>query len=564
MADNAFGKYRLLAELGHGGTADVFLAVARGPGGFSKLVVIKRLRPNLVEEPEFVAMLVDEARLAGRLNHPNVIQTNEVAQVGNQYYIAMEYLEGQPLYRVLQRSARLQGFPFSMHLRVIADALGGLHHAHELKDFDGTSLHVVHRDATPENIFVTYEGQVKVVDFGIAKAIGRSSETRTGIIKGKVAYMAPEQALGSEIDRRADVFSLGVMLWEAAVGRRMWKGVEDAAILRQLAEGKIPSSPRAVNPKVSKALDRIVRRAIATNASARYATTADFQQDLEQFIETEGHHIASRQLGDFVADLFKDRRAQQRAVIEHQLSAIKLEGEAFVPGPVLVEEASAASLSSGAGWSTDPAVAARRMASPVLVSGPPEIMGAPSTRGKRVTVGATAHAVPARPVRRKGSSGRITGLAIFGAAVAAAVVWATSPRRQAAPAESHLEIASAVAPASATAPLPERKVTLNLRASPEDAQFSIDGGPALGNPFQGEFPRDSRDHTIEIKASGYVTMTKTITYIDDRDLEVSLEREAKPVSRRRAAGPVAKPAQTATTAAGKGKRPIDTEDPWNR
>src|SRR5215470_5482691 len=139
MADSAFGKYRLIAELGHGGMADVYLAVARGPAGFSKLVVIKRLRANLVDDPEFRSMLVDEARLAGRLNHPNVVQTNEVAQVGEQFFIAMEYLEGQPFNRILHRSAT-KGLPFAMHLRVIADALAGLHHAHELKDYDGTPL----------------------------------------------------------------------------------------------------------------------------------------------------------------------------------------------------------------------------------------------------------------------------------------------------------------------------------------------------------------------------------------------------------------------------------------
>src|SRR5215470_12051463 len=164
MADSAFGKYRLIAELGHGGMADVYLAVARGPAGFSKLVVIKRLRANLVDEPEFVSMLVDEARLAGRLNHPNVVQTNEVAQVGDQYFIAMEYLDGQPFHRILHRSEKLQPFPFALHLRVLADVLAGLHHAHELKDYDGSPLGVVHRDTTPQNVFVTYDGQVKVVD----------------------------------------------------------------------------------------------------------------------------------------------------------------------------------------------------------------------------------------------------------------------------------------------------------------------------------------------------------------------------------------------------------------
>src|SRR4051794_26091703 len=196
MAESLFGKYRLIAELGHGGMADVFLAVARGPIGFNKLLVVKRLKANLVDEPEYVAMLGDEARLAARLNHPNVVQTNEVGQEGDQYFIAMEYLDGQPLHRVLTRSEKKERMPLAMHLRIVCDVLSGLHYAHELADFDGSPLNVVHRDVTPQNIFVTYDGQVKLVDFGIAKASGRDGETKTGIVKGKVTYMGPEHAMG--------------------------------------------------------------------------------------------------------------------------------------------------------------------------------------------------------------------------------------------------------------------------------------------------------------------------------------------------------------------------------
>ena len=206
--------------------ADVFLAVQSGPtgSGFQKLMVVKRLRQNLADEPEFVAMLVDEARIAARLNHPNVVQTNEVGELNGQYFIAMEYLDGQPLHRIQHRNAQRQKdgatAPFSKDLQyvVLLDVLAGLHHAHELLDYDGTPLQIVHRDMTPHNIFVTYEGQVKVVDFGIARAVGRSAETRQGIIKGKVRYMAPEQAIGHNVDRRADVFAIGIILWEVASG----------------------------------------------------------------------------------------------------------------------------------------------------------------------------------------------------------------------------------------------------------------------------------------------------------------------------------------------------------
>jgi len=257
--------------------ADVFLAALSGPAGmgFSKLVVVKRLRPNLAEDPEFISMLIDEARVAARLNHPNVVQTTEVGSVDEHYFVAMEFLEGQALHRILHRAAKAgRTLPRHLHYRVLVDSLSGLHHAHELVDYDGTPLHVVHRDVTPQNVFVTYQGQVKIVDFGIAKAEGRISQTRSGIVKGKVAYMAPEQAGCLDIDRRADVFSVGVMLWEASTGTRMWKGIQEAEIMQRLCVGKIPSSPRALNPDLPDELDRICRRALAYKPDERYATAA--------------------------------------------------------------------------------------------------------------------------------------------------------------------------------------------------------------------------------------------------------------------------------------------------
>ena len=219
---STFGRYRLIAELGRGGMATVFLAVTEGAMGinFNKLVVLKRLREHVADDPEFVTMLMDEARIAARLNHPNVVQTLEVDKAEGEPFLAMEYLDGQPLHRILSRDRAT--FPLAMFLAVLADVLSGLHHAHELADFDGTPLNIVHRDVTPHNVFVTYNGQVKVVDFGIAKAEGRASETKHGVVKGKVSYMAPEQARSGMLDRRTDVFAVGVMLFEACTRRRMW------------------------------------------------------------------------------------------------------------------------------------------------------------------------------------------------------------------------------------------------------------------------------------------------------------------------------------------------------
>jgi len=206
------GRYQLLGSLGQGGMADVYLAVARGPLGFSKLVVLKRLRANADDDGRAVQMFLDEARIAARLRHPNIVDTYDVGQEVDSHFIAMEYLDGQPFNRLL-KMARASGVHPSAWVYIVCEALHGLHHAHELRDYDGAPLQIVHRDVSPHNIFVTYDAEIKVVDFGVAKATLNLIETEAGYLKGKIGYMAPEQALGGEVDRRADIFSMGVVLW---------------------------------------------------------------------------------------------------------------------------------------------------------------------------------------------------------------------------------------------------------------------------------------------------------------------------------------------------------------
>ncbi len=315
------GKYQLIASLGHGGMADVYLAVVRGPVGFNKLTVIKRLRPSLAEEPEFLAMFLDEARLAARLNHPNVVQTNEVAEFDGVYFIAMEYLDGQPLNRIFHRVHKQGNPPRDLLLRIVADSLAGLHHAHELKDYDGTPLCVVHRDASPHNIFVTYDGQTKVVDFGIAKAATRSAETRGGILKGKIAYMAPEQSRSEEVDRRADVFAMGLVMWEALAGSRQRRG-SDLDMLDSIARGDA-RRVSSVWPECPRALEEIVARATAPSKQDRYATANEMRQDILAYLDGAGARTTAEEVGKLVSELFEGKRAEMRAIIERQLSGLR-------------------------------------------------------------------------------------------------------------------------------------------------------------------------------------------------------------------------------------------------
>lgn len=314
------GRYRLVAEIGHGGMSDVFLAVVEGPSGsgFAKLAVVKVLRENFCEDAEFIGMLLDEARITARLQHPNVVQLLEAGRDGEEYFLVMEYLDGQPLHRILRRAERV-GNPLSLsfHVSILRDALEGLNYAHELADYDGRPLGIVHRDVNAQNLFVTYDGYVKVMDFGIAKAAGRSAETRQGIVKGKLRYMAPEQALGlRDVDCRADIFSAGVLLWEALVGRGFWRDVDEMAVVKRLAEGDYQPSPRAAGADVPEALDRICRRALALRRDDRYASARQMVDDLDEYLGGAGILHARRQLGGTVRDLFEKERTDIRSIVE--------------------------------------------------------------------------------------------------------------------------------------------------------------------------------------------------------------------------------------------------------
>ncbi len=320
------GRYRLIVELARGGMGVVYLAVVRGPAGFSKLVVLKELKSDLAEDPTFLQMFLDEARISARLSHPNVVQTNEIGSAEDangrtRHFIVMEFLEGQPLHRIVARLSKGKRLSAQGYARLIVDVLGGLHHAHELVDFDGRPLEVVHRDISPHNVFLTYDGQVKVVDFGIAKAADVAGETRTGVLKGKVAYMAPEQARGLRVDRRADVFSVGAMLWEAAAGERLWSQMSEVAVLATLTSSGVPS-PRTINADVDPELERIVMKACAADREQRYRTAAAMQADLERWLGQQREVPTTRALGAVVAEAFANERRELRGVIEQQLGSL--------------------------------------------------------------------------------------------------------------------------------------------------------------------------------------------------------------------------------------------------
>jgi serine/threonine-protein kinase len=545
MGEANFGKYRLIAELGHGGMADVFLAVMAGPAGsgFSKLTVVKRLRQNLAEEPEFVEMLVDEARISARLNHPNVVQTNEVGSVGNVYFLAMEYLDGQPFHRIQHRAAqaaqkaRAEGveaaaveaageaplstallstdpFPKECQYLVLLDTLAGLHHAHELADYDGSSLQIVHRDVTPHNVFVTYEGQVKVVDFGIAKAAGRASETRQGVVKGKVRYMAPEQALGMAVDRRADIFSVGVMLWEAATGRRLWKDMDDLNIVQALVGGHVKSSPRELVPDVPQEIDRICKKALAHSRDDRYATAEEFRLDLEQYLAESGTLVpARRKIGAAVSALFNDKRAEIRAVIEKQLQALKGRTSTEIkPVHIPLDSTSGSSFSG-------PLPSGQGVAVSVI---PPVANG-------DVAMGGADSASLRVAVRGGAGKGFKTRVAVLGGAgVLVLGVVALAAGRNASPLATGA--VPTVTPPTPPTPTPETPsvpdhVRIKLKAVPSSARITIDGAP-VSSPYEASVPRDARERKIQVEAPGFESQSETVKFDSDVAMVLTLKSSA--------------------------------------
>ncbi|HJK96761.1 MAG TPA: serine/threonine-protein kinase [Polyangiaceae bacterium LLY-WYZ-14_1] len=323
VAVTPFDDYLLIGALGRGGMAEVHLALQDGPRGFRKLVVIKRLLPHLADEPGVVQMFLDEARLAARLEHPHVVRTEKVGEAEGRHFIAMEYLDGEPVSRIMREVTR-QGarIPLPLAARIGADALDGLAYAHGATDYDGTALGVVHRDVSPQNLFVTYQGMTKLLDFGIAKAATQEGQTRTGFVKGKFGYLAPEQARGGEVDARADLFGMGVVLWEILAGKRLFKGRSDAETLEKNLFGEVPDL-RELAPDVPHDLAQVVMAATAKRPGDRPETALEMKRVLERYALTNTEEAVRPRLVEFVEARFGGRRAQQQEMIKRCVAEVE-------------------------------------------------------------------------------------------------------------------------------------------------------------------------------------------------------------------------------------------------
>jgi len=478
--DAQLGKYQLIAAVGTGGMAEVFLAVSQGPMGFNKLVVVKRLRVGMADDPVVVEMFLDEAKLAARLSHPNIVHTFEIGEEEGAYFIAMEYLAGQPLRRIAQVAAQTPGEPVmtaSLWARVIADALDGLHYAHELKDYDGTPLQIVHRDISPHNIFLTYEGQTKLVDFGIAKATINSSTTETGMLKGKPSYLSPEHAAGRPVDRRADVFSMGIVLWELLAQRRLFEG-DTVTALHKVINLEIPKLVGVVSG-VDDKLEAIIMRSLERDPDKRYGTALEMRTDLESWLHDQSPPATRERLAGAMTTLFEDARKAIDLQIQEKLAQAIKEPTTSSDNRVSTKSTSRSGL---------------RAALPDL-----DLEG----QGTLEPSAGRARTHAAQP-----TSARVYVGAAVAVAIGAAIVSLVLSRNHAGtvgPATS--------APASSSTSLVHAAARFKVRVTttPQGALVECDGQSFGTTPA--EFELESGTRTLRVSKDGYQTQTAVLTII---------------------------------------------------
>ena len=315
-----FGKYWLLDRVNVGGMAEVWKAKAFGVEGFERLLAVKRILPNIAEDEEFITMFIDEAKIAVQLNHANIAQIFDLGKVEDSYFIALEFVHGKDVRVIYDRCKQkpvdgMQAMPIAQACFIIMKACEGLDYAHNKKDPQGKELHLVHRDVSPQNVLISYEGEVKIIDFGIAKATGKASKTQQGILKGKFGYMSPEQVRGLPLDRRSDIFSLGIVLYELLTGERLFVGESDFSTLEKVRNVEI-LPPSTYNRRIGDELERIVMKALAKDVDDRYQNAIDLHDDLQAFMYTAGEFYSRKDLAAWMKRVWATEIEEESAKLE--------------------------------------------------------------------------------------------------------------------------------------------------------------------------------------------------------------------------------------------------------
>ena len=502
------GRYRLLLELGQGGMARVFVAFSSGLGGFNKLVVLKVMRDELNENEGSLSMFLGEARLAARMNHQNIVQTLEVGEDGGRYFICMEYLEGQTLGRLMKKTVD-SPLPLAARLELICQVLEALIYMHGFTDPDGTPLSLVHRDISPNNIFVTFEGTAKVLDFGVAKAVGVSHATEAGMFKGKLGYAAPEQILGNS-EQRSDVFAVGVLLWELLAYRRLSQDRTQQEIVQARMAGVDPEIMRkALGVPVE--LLQICTRAVAKKLEDRYASALEMRDALRTYIRANNLDYSPEQLRNVLGELYASERVEIRRLVDQRMKQAVVEDD-------------------------HPEIEAQQIpVAPALLGG----LGAVTLTGNASTY------VAAPPSTSKGRW--IVALVGVAALAGGGGWWLSNADR--APPSTPLAIATSntgtPGPSLPTANPSQKLVTVKIAASPPDTEILLDGAKLDGNPFTGQFPKDQALRRLELRCFGRVTEARMIRLDQDLDLLIALQVDKSAASQKGAysrSGAVSPPA----------------------
>ncbi len=311
-----FGKYLLLERINVGGMAEVFIAKAFGVEGFERILAIKKILPTMAEDEEFITMFIDEARISVQLNHANVVHINELGKHDDTYFIAMEYVAGRDVRTMLERYRRRKEImPTAQAVFIASKICDGLDYAHRKKDARGQDLHIIHRDVSPQNILISYEGEVKVIDFGIAKAANRSQKTQAGILKGKFGYMSPEQVRGMPIDRRSDIFAVGVLLYEMLTGEKLFVGESDFSTLEKVRNAEVPL-PSEFNPSIPQGLEKVVLKALTREPEDRYQWASDMAEDLMRFLLAGDAIYSSKHLSSYMKEAFAEDMLREAEKME--------------------------------------------------------------------------------------------------------------------------------------------------------------------------------------------------------------------------------------------------------
>lgn len=501
----SFGRFRLLMEMAKGGMATLYLARLSGPEQFEKLLVIKKIHDHLAEEDEFVSMFLDEARITALIHHPNVVTIFDMGQVDGSYFIAMDYVHGENMTAVLRASVRQKkrfGWPYAA--RIVADAAAGLHAAHELRGPDGRPLGVVHRDVSPQNIIVSYDGNTQVVDFGIAYAAERITHTTAGTLKGKVAYMSPEQTVRTELDRRSDIFSLGIVLYESVCLKRLFKEDSEAAALMRVREADVPK-PRSIRPSIPPELEAIILKALARKPDDRFSTAQAMAERLNRLLVKHGHVVGQPQIAKFMDGLFYQKKKLKDEQIQQALKSVSDQPEKGF---------------GMAGTSTK-----------LEASLPSE-----------TSIGTTAHGQSlGKPL--VAAAGLLAGGLVILAVVLALRHPSTSSRR----APPNKTPVQQVTPAPMSAPRPRqvrrdaavpKQVTLRVIVRPERARVVVlfRGKKYPGSVFQISVDRSEKQELVRVEAPGFKPETLTLVPTEDKEVILALKPRRRVRRPRRSRG----------------------------